>query len=504
MARFTASVDLNMRLPGGFEAIGVAGSTYRIPDELADEFARDVAPGIPGFVWITQDESTAIPSLPLAQSDVTGLTASLGGKYDKTGGTISGSVTATGSLSVGGRLSVIDPSTERIPVNIAAEVSGPTAVANGTSDTICINLSPRLQGNFTGLGGVDPGFVWGVNNFTTIGQEGATGGAGIHDATALLSEMAVISSSGLSASSGVRALHADISFFGASAGGHIASMESLRVTPPHRKNGATGGTATNTYGIIVESPGTVGSSGNFAIYTEGGPSRFTGRLDVENVTGFTGAMELAGNFTRGLGSALRLDGNDAGGNIVQYLSTTGAYVGVSDNTTVVHKLNRSGSIATGGTAFPASPAANDLYYRTDRDLLYFYDGTRWLTTTLYQAVLPIALNNLTASTSETGHMPFPPGGHSLYVEAFRTSFFIGTTNSSTAYWSLALKSYNGNTPTTLATNATSASSANVWTAVDGTVNTVVSPATFLTIDATKTNSPGSIKFTAMVTYRLVG
>lgn len=60
MAKFTASEPLNIRLPGGFEAIGAVGTTYRIPDSLVEEFARDQAPLIPGFAWVTQDETTGL------------------------------------------------------------------------------------------------------------------------------------------------------------------------------------------------------------------------------------------------------------------------------------------------------------------------------------------------------------------------------------------------------------------------------------------------------------
>ena len=58
MAKFTASVPLNIRLPGGFEVSGAAGATHRIPDSLAEEFERDQAPRIPGFAWVLQDESS--------------------------------------------------------------------------------------------------------------------------------------------------------------------------------------------------------------------------------------------------------------------------------------------------------------------------------------------------------------------------------------------------------------------------------------------------------------
>ena len=125
MAKFTSTADLNIRLWPSYEIVGVAGTTYRIPDALAASFDTT---HIPGFAWVTQDEIGAIVTpatsdiigldaalaakleSPIAQTDVTGLTAALAGKYDKTGGTISGAVTVTGVLiaqsatTVGGAL----------------------------------------------------------------------------------------------------------------------------------------------------------------------------------------------------------------------------------------------------------------------------------------------------------------------------------------------------------------------------------------------------------------
>lgn len=60
MAKFTAPVRLDLRLPGGFEVSGAAGATHRIPDALVEEFTRDQVPAIPGGVtWISRDEMTS-------------------------------------------------------------------------------------------------------------------------------------------------------------------------------------------------------------------------------------------------------------------------------------------------------------------------------------------------------------------------------------------------------------------------------------------------------------
>ena len=89
MAKFTASIPLNLRLPGGFEVSGAAGATHRIPDALVEEFTRDQVPQIPGGVtWVTQDEASALASFDPAT------------KLDKAGGTMTGGLVATAGLSV--------------------------------------------------------------------------------------------------------------------------------------------------------------------------------------------------------------------------------------------------------------------------------------------------------------------------------------------------------------------------------------------------------------------
>lgn len=69
MAKFTASVPLNIRWLGN-EISGAAGATHRIGDEYADEFAAGPGSHIPGFAWVTQDETTAF--LPITGGTVSG------------------------------------------------------------------------------------------------------------------------------------------------------------------------------------------------------------------------------------------------------------------------------------------------------------------------------------------------------------------------------------------------------------------------------------------------
>ena len=120
--------------------------------------------------------------------------------------------------------------------------------------------------------------------FTTDGPAAADGD-GIVDLTGFVSEIALQSS--VADQTVIRAGHFNLSLWGASSGGHVAQMEGVRISTPAFKDSAVSGnwTIDAVYGLFVEDPGTVGTN-RFAIYTGGGPSRFTGRLDVDGGLAF--------------------------------------------------------------------------------------------------------------------------------------------------------------------------------------------------------------------------
>lgn len=159
-----------------------------------------------------------------------------------------------------------------------------------------------------------------------------------------------------------------------------------------------------------------------------------------------------------------------------------------------------------GTSFPGSPSTNDKYYRTDRNLLYYYDGTRWLTTTLYaqviesqRAVTPLSTNNFFESTVWTED-------YDQYIVDFRATAYVVTTNNGSNYWDIKLMKLDGASAATLITTAsTSAASANTWTRLKQTVGALLGTGMDgLEIAMEKTGGPGTMYVSAMVTYRLVG
>lgn len=159
-----------------------------------------------------------------------------------------------------------------------------------------------------------------------------------------------------------------------------------------------------------------------------------------------------------------------------------------------------------GTAFPGSPATDALFHRTDHDLIYTYDGTRWVTVNQYTMhVTTRTLTGLT-TTSNMGTMPTLGSTADMWVEGFRCHTFVASTNSGTHYWTLELKKIEANnTKTTIGSIATNADTVNTWTVHLDTINEVVAGATYIALEvqATVTGSPGALFPGFEVTYRRI-
>ena len=167
-----------------------------------------------------------------------------------------------------------------------------------------------------------------------------------------------------------------------------------------------------------------------------------------------------------------------------------------------------GSGIASGTGFPGGPANNDVFYRTDRDILYFYDGTRWLSLNLYRENMSALTGSTTTSGTIVGRLPVWHSTYDLWLESLWTALYVGTTNTGSAYWTAALKKYQSDfaTSSTLASVDTSANSPNVMVAATAAIGALLTPATYkiLQLEVAKTGSPGLIHPAGAVSYRLVG
>jgi hypothetical protein len=152
-----------------------------------------------------------------------------------------------------------------------------------------------------------------------------------------------------------------------------------------------------------------------------------------------------------------------------------------------------------GTSFPGSPATSDRYFRTDRNIEYVYDGTRWLS--MQQFVLSIADNERNQSHTTTGAWakavnPFN-GDHDIYVEKAKFAYFLtGTGN-----WTVTITA-NGN-----GSNISSGafSTAGAWTVISVSVNAVYTSALKeWETSVTENSGTASLNGAVAITFRLVG
>lgn len=159
------------------------------------------------------------------------------------------------------------------------------------------------------------------------------------------------------------------------------------------------------------------------------------------------------------------------------------------------------------STLPASAAINDLIFHTDRGILYYYDGTRWLSVTEYYnqfSTYGQFWNSITVSAATFGIARVPDlGGTQIYLTKWRIRTQVGGTNDATNYWTLDLKNDAGTIISTFNTLADGASG----TDHDATLNSVRTNATdkyWFTLP-TKTLSPGTLSVIGCaVQYRLIG
>lgn len=117
---------------------------------------------------------------------------------------------------------------------------------SGLSDHIGHLFKSIVDGPWAESTGVDPNMAWGANIFTLFQNDNT----GLLVGWGALIEADVSSPAGMTLAR-IVGLQAEASFFGATAGATVTTLESLYVAQPVRKNGATAGTATNTYGLRI-------------------------------------------------------------------------------------------------------------------------------------------------------------------------------------------------------------------------------------------------------------
>jgi hypothetical protein len=191
-----------------------------------------------------------------------------------------------------------------------SSLQGLSATAAGSADKAGHLLTTVFSGNYGTASGSNPTFGWGLEVFSVTGTSASDAAGGNLQN---LIETAVRAPSGTITS--VTGLQAEASFYGATASATVTTMRSLRVAAPNRKEGATAGTATNVYGLYVESvvAASTGATTAYSLYVAGGTSRYDGALQApgQNFEARSGVFGPSGTGTNG---RLHVQGDSASTN----------------------------------------------------------------------------------------------------------------------------------------------------------------------------------------------
>lgn len=161
-----------------------------------------------------------------------------------------------------------------------------------------------------------------------------------------------------------------------------------------------------------------------------------------------------------------------------------------------------------GTSFPGSPTADDLFYRTDRNLIYFYDGTRWLTVNEYDLGIGLAVTagDITATGSAVRYPVRQDFG--MYLVRWPVVTDVVTTNDGSKFWTVELsRRATDNTANNIASfsTGTTPDAPSTWVNHDQAINAVLnSSARQIQVVCTKTSTAGNLLVAGSLIYRLIG
>lgn len=161
-----------------------------------------------------------------------------------------------------------------------------------------------------------------------------------------------------------------------------------------------------------------------------------------------------------------------------------------------------------GTSFPGGPSTGDFFYRSDRSLLYFYDGTRWLT--VQQYTIPMAVSDAlmpraaTTTSALRGVALFTPT-YDMWLESLQWAAYVGSPSSGTQYWNIALNKLVNATPTAIVTDTTNGDTNSQWQKHEKAIGALLGTTSEeLEVDVTRVSTAGSIYIVAAVVGRMVG
>jgi hypothetical protein len=150
--------------------------------------------------------------------------------------------------------------------------------------------------------------------------------------------------------------------------------------------------------------------------------------------------------------------------------------------------------------------ADDLWYETDTNILWFWNGTYWLSTQLFTENFSISGAAASATLSHHSIEPMATQ-HDLFLVDLNASMYVATTNTGSAYWSIEWRRVTAAYgQVALASLNTTAIAADTFTVIKTAVNTHLDlsavDAKMFAVTAVKTSTPGEVYIGGSFTYRL--
>ena len=157
-----------------------------------------------------------------------------------------------------------------------------------------------------------------------------------------------------------------------------------------------------------------------------------------------------------------------------------------------------------GSTFPTSPETWDRYFRTDiKDgLEFYYDGTRWLSSTIFQTHSSSrgSMSGISGTTHLDSHVY--DSDYDVWIVRYNIKCYVATTNDASNYWNIYEYLFNG-AGTTLRTT-TAGGTTSTWedysVDIGGSHGAAQEGFHFYCV---KTGSPGNLDISARAEYRLV-
>ena len=162
-----------------------------------------------------------------------------------------------------------------------------------------------------------------------------------------------------------------------------------------------------------------------------------------------------------------------------------------------------------GASAPSPKESGDLWQETGTNILWYWNGTYWLSTKIYYCA-----GKALGATGTVNGIYFSPEINStlndMYVLSATATIFVSTTNNSGDFWNVTWRWFNGaNSYTNLGATPTLSSidnAPNIWVTESRDINTwldvSVSDVQGFDWYTAKTNSPGAIYLGTTLSYRL--